>query len=149
MKTTQIYPPTYMLIAMLAMVILNFLFPVALIVPSPWSLLGIIPIALGVYIAFVAEKSFRDIKTTVTPFVESSALVTGGMYRFSRNPMYLGFVLVLLGIAILMRSLTPFVIIPVFMVLIQTLFIRIEERMLAAKFGTQYISYAKKTKRWL
>jgi protein-S-isoprenylcysteine O-methyltransferase Ste14 len=149
MKTSKIHPPTYMLIAMLAMIALNFLFPMAVIVPNPWSLLGIVPIAFGVYISVLAEKSFRDARTTVTPFEESSTLVTSGMYRFSRNPMYLGFVLALLGISILLRSLTPLIMIPAFVAVIQIFFIRAEEQMLTAKFGKQYIAYTNQTRRWL
>jgi len=149
MNTRKLMPPTYMLIAMLAMIALNFLFPLAIVIPSPWNLLGIIPIALGVYISIVAEKSFRDVKTTVTPFAESSMLVTNGMYRISRNPMYLGIILILIGIAIMMRSLTPFAVIPIFLVLIEKRFITVEERMLAKKFGAQYLTYTKKTRRWL
>lgn len=138
-----------MLIAMIAMVMLRFLFPLAIIIPSPWNLLGMIPIAMGVYTSVIAEKSFRDAKTTVTPFTESSTLVTNGMYRISRNPMYLGFILTLIGIAIIMRSLTPFAIIPVFLVLIEKSFITVEERMLTEKFGAQYTAYTKRTRRWL
>jgi protein-S-isoprenylcysteine O-methyltransferase Ste14 len=89
------------------------------------------------------------VKTTVTPFVESTVLVTDGMYRWSRNPMYLGFVLVLIGIAILLRSLTPFLVIPAFIALIQSVFIQKEEEMLAVKFGRLYTTYAKNTRRWL
>jgi len=138
-----------MLIAMVAMIFLNFLLPLAIAIQSPWNLLGMIPVALGVYISVVAEKSFRDARTTVTPFAESSVLVTNGLYRISRNPMYLGFILILIGIAIMMRSLTPFAIIPVFLVAIEKRFVAIEERMLAEKFGMQYTDYTRKTRRWL
>jgi len=149
MNISRIMPPTYMLIAMIVMIVINFLAPVAVVVPSPWNLLGLIPIGVGVYIAVAAERAFHDVKTTVTPFVESSSLVTDGMYRISRNPMYLGFVLVLIGIAILMRSLTPYGVILAFMAVIKTIFIRTEERMLAAKFGAKYKTYTKNTRRWL
>lgn len=149
MKSQKIMPPTYMLMAMISMVILNFLFPLAIVIQSPWNLLGIIPVALGVYLSVVAEKSFRDARTTVTPFAESSVLVTNGLYRISRNPMYLGFILILIGIAIMMRSLAPFAIIPVFLVAIEKRFVIIEERMLAEKFGMQYTDYTQKTRRWL
>lgn len=142
-------PPTYMLMAILVMVGLNFLLPMAVIIPSPWNLLGVIPMGMGVYMAVVAEKAFHSAGTTVTPFVESSALVTDGMYKISRNPMYLGFVLVLTGIGILLRSLTPYGVIPVFMIMIEAIFISNEERMLAAKFGVQYEAYRKNTRRWL
>ena len=149
MKTRKIMPPTYTLIAMLIMIALNFLFPIAVIIPSPWNLLGIIPTALGVYIAVVAENAFREAKTTVRPFQESSVLVTAGMYRISRNPMYLGLVLTLVGVAFLLRSLTPFGVIPLFVLMIETMFIRIEERMLTTRFGTAYTAYTEKTRRWL
>lgn len=142
-------PPTYMLIAMVAMIIVNFLFPVAIIIPSPWNLLGIIPLALGVIINVIADRIFHETNTTVKPFEQSSALITGGVYRISRNPMYLGFVLILIGIAILMRSLAPYGVIPVFLVVMEIIFIRTEEQMLAAKFGTDWIEYKKTTRRWL
>lgn len=138
-----------MLIAMLLMIALNFLFPVTVIIPSPWNLLGLIPIGLGIYTAVVAENAFRHAKTTITPVQESSVLVTNGMYRISRNPMYLGFVFTLIGIALLLRSLTPFGVIPAFIVIIKTTFIRVEEQMLTEKFGLQYTAYAHKTRRWL
>jgi protein-S-isoprenylcysteine O-methyltransferase Ste14 len=63
--------------------------------------------------------------------------------------MYLGFVLVLMGIAVLLRSLTPFLVVPVFILLIQANFIRAEERMLAARFGERYEAYVKQTRTWL
>ena len=149
MKSTKIMPPTYMLIAMLLMIFLNFVLPIMTIIPNPWSLLGIIPVVLGVYVSVVTEKAFRDASTTVTPFEESSALVTDGWYRISRNPMYLGFVLVLVGIAVLLRSLSPFAVIPLFMAAIEIVFIKAEERMLSGKFGGLYLAYSKNTRRWI
>jgi len=148
MKTSEILPPTYMLIAMLVMVALHFILPAA-IIPTPWNLLGMIPIGLGAYVAVAAENAFRSADTTVKPFVESTTLVTNGVYRISRNPMYLGFVLVLVGIAILMRSLTPFIVIPLFTALIQLIFIKDEEQMLAAKFGARFEAYTNSVRRWL
>jgi protein-S-isoprenylcysteine O-methyltransferase Ste14 len=148
-KTSRILPPTYLLIAILLMVALHLVLPVVMIVPNPWNLLGIIPIAAGVYIATAAEGSFHKAKTTVSPFVESTMLITDGMFRLSRNPMYLGFVLTLAGIALLFRSLTPFLVIPVFVVLIQRMFIQAEEQMLTARFGERYAAYSRNTPRWL
>jgi protein-S-isoprenylcysteine O-methyltransferase Ste14 len=63
--------------------------------------------------------------------------------------MYLGFVLVLIGIAILVRSLTPYAIIPIFAVLMDKIFIEVEERMLAEQFGAEWLQYEKKTRRWI
>jgi steroid 5-alpha reductase family enzyme len=92
---------------------------------------------------------FRDAKTTVRPFQESAALVTDGAYRISRHPMYLGFVLILLGPAVLLGSLTPFFVVPIFAVVMDRVFIVVEERMLAEEFGQAWLSYKAKVRRWV
>ena len=149
MNTGKIMPITYLLIAMLAMLTIHFLFPVLLIIPLFYNLLGIIPMLLGVALNLVADGAFHKFNTTVKPFQESSSLVTNGVYRISRNPMYLGFVLILIGIAVLLRSLTPFLIILAFGIWVQRKFITVEERMLAEKFGTEWLAYRQRTRRWL
>ena len=109
----------------------------------------IIPLALGVVINLVADGAFHKASTTVKPFEESSFLVTDGVFRISRNPMYLGFVLVLIGIAVLLRALSPYVFILTFMILIQSMYITVEERMLAERFGARWQEYQRNTRRWL
>jgi protein-S-isoprenylcysteine O-methyltransferase Ste14 len=97
----------------------------------------------------IADDLFRKLHTTVKPFEESAVLVTSGPYRLSRNPMYLGFVLILTGTAILLGSLTPFLVIPVYAALIDRVFIQAEERMLARKFGAEWQTYRGETRRWI
>jgi protein-S-isoprenylcysteine O-methyltransferase Ste14 len=63
--------------------------------------------------------------------------------------MYLGMVLILLGIAVLMGSLTPYAIVVVFTVLMDMIFIRVEEKMLEEKFGKVWLEYAQKVRRWV
>ena len=149
MKTTRIMPTTYLLIAILAMIALHFLVPAAIIIPPLWNLLGLIPLIAGVMINLVADGAFHKAQTTVKPFEASSALVTDGVFRMSRNPMYLGFALILIGIAVLLRSLSPYVIILVFVIWIQRMFIMVEERMLAEKFGMEWQAYKQSARRWL
>ena len=149
MNTGKIMPTTYLLIAMLEMFTIHFLFPGLLIIPLFYNLLGIIPMLLGVALNLVADGAFHKFNTTVKPFQESSSLVTNGVYRISRNPMYLGFVLILIGIAVLLRSLTPFLIILAFGIWVQRKFITVEERMLAEKFGAEWLAFRKRTRRWL
>ena len=110
----KILPPTVLLAAVLLMLALNFLFPITQIVPGFWRFLGILPLGLGLVISYAAEKQFHQAGTTVQPFKESSHLVTDGLYRFSRNPMYLGMALILVGVALLLGSLTPLGIIAFF-----------------------------------
>ena len=149
MKSKKILPPTYLLLSIVLMVALRFPFPVMTVVPFPWNLLGTLPLVLGAIINVMADRAFKLAHTTVKPFQESSALITGGVFRFTRNPMYLGFLLILIGIAVLLESLTPFVVVPVFAVLLDRLYIVVEERMLAAKFGVKWQEYRQNTRRWL
>ena len=148
MKSTKILPPTYLLIAMIAMLVLHFLFPVAWIVPPLWNLLGLVFLASGVSMNLIADKAFHQAGTTVKPFEESSMLVTDGVFQISRNPMYLGFVLILTGTSMLLRSLSPFLIIFAYAFLVDKKFIRVEERMLAKKFGSSWDQYKSRTRRW-
>jgi protein-S-isoprenylcysteine O-methyltransferase Ste14 len=131
------------------MVPLHFLLPGLGLIPSPWNLLGILPLVAGVTISTLAERQFHQAKTTVKPFIPATTLVTEGFFSYSRNPMYLGFVLALLGIAILFGSLTPFLVIPIFIAIIQHQFIRVEESMMQETFGNAWLVYTQKTRRWL
>jgi protein-S-isoprenylcysteine O-methyltransferase Ste14 len=139
MPSKKILPPTNVLIAIVIMVVLHVLFPATVIISLPWNVIGLLPLLLGIGINLMADNALRKAKTTVKPFEESSALVTSGVYRISRHPMYTGFVLILIGVAAIMGSLLPFLVIPVFAVLIGMVFIRVEEQMLEDKFGRVWL----------
>jgi protein-S-isoprenylcysteine O-methyltransferase Ste14 len=149
MQAKKTMPTTYLFISIVVMVTLHFLFPAMRIIPRLWNLLGLVPLALGVIINLVADQAFHQANTTVRPFEESSALITHGIFRVSRNPMYLGFVLTLIGIAVLMGSLTPCGVVLAFAILIDRMYITAEERMLAEKFGAEWEKYRQSTKRWV
>jgi len=142
-------PPTYLLSAIVIMAVLHFVVPIAKVIPRPWNFFGTIPLALGIVINVIASNDFDRVGTTVKPFEGSSALVTTGVFRLSRHPMYLGFVLILIGIAVIMRSLTPYVVIPCFAILMDTVFIRVEERMLEEQFGDDWFEYKREVRRWI
>ena len=142
-------PTTYLLIAIVVLIALHFLFPGIRIIPPLWNLLGVIPLTLGVTINLVTDKAFHKAHTTVKPFEESSVLITNSAFRISRNPMYLGFVLILIGIAFLVGTLTPYVVVLAFAILMDRMYIIVEERMLAAKFGAEWEEYKQRTRRWL
>ncbi len=149
MKRKRVLPPIYLLVAIVAMVALHFLLPVMRIVPLLWSLLGFIPLACGIGIEIIADNALRAAKTTVKPFEQSTALVTSGVYGISRHPMYLGFVLILIGIAVMMGSLTPFIVILPFVIVMDRGFISVEERMLEERFGKVWLEYKHRVRRWL
>ena len=149
MNNSKIMPTTCLLMAILVMIISHFMVPLAWIIPPMWSLAGLVLIATGVMINLMADKAFHQAHTTVKPFEESSSLVTNGVFRISRNPMYLGFVMILIGIAVLLRTLSPYLVALVFAILMDMRYIRTEEYMLKEKFGLSWEQYRSGTRRWL
>lgn len=106
-------------------------------------------IALGMSIIVVAAGLFKKADTALLPFHKSTDLVTSGPYKITRNPMYLGMVLILVGIAFVLGSLPPFFVIPLFIFIIQTNFIQGEERFMEDIFGDEYLDYKKRVRRWI
>jgi len=148
MKHLEVIPPVYLFLAIVIMVLIHFLLPWTKLLALPWNLVGVIPLALGIVINLVADKSFKKNETTVKPLESSSVLITTGIFRFTRHPMYLGFVLILLGIAMLMGSFTPYLVVIVFAIFMDTVFIRYEEKTLEEAFGEAWLDYKKKVRRW-
>jgi protein-S-isoprenylcysteine O-methyltransferase Ste14 len=149
MKKGRILPPTYLLVAMVAMIVLHFALPVTRIIPAPWNLLGLVPLGLGVALNLIADRAFKAVQTTMKPFEESYSLVTEGAFRISRNPMYLGYVLILPGLGVLMRSPAPLIVIPIFTLLMDRVFTHVEERMLETRFGATWAAYKARVRRWI
>jgi protein-S-isoprenylcysteine O-methyltransferase Ste14 len=145
----HILPPTYLLAAIVLMAVLHFLLPLRRVLTFPWRLLGIVPFLVGVALNLAADRQFTRHGTTVKPFERSTSLITTGVYRISRNPMYLGFVLILLGIAVFLGSLSPFFITVVFAVLMDFVFIQTEERMIATEFGEAWLAYKAMVRKWV
>ncbi len=142
-------PPIWLLISLIAMTALHYLMPVRTIVPPPLHWGGAVLIVGGVMLVGGPARMFSRAKTTIVPFNESSALVTSGPYRFTRNPIYVGMTSVLAGFAILFGSLTPWLVVPMFVLLIDRVFIAREERMLQKTFSEEYEDYCCRVRRWI
>lgn len=150
MRTRPVLPPVYLLVAALAMIALHMALPVAHIGASIWRLFlgGAIIIAGGTVIASSA-RSFWKAGTPIRPFEVSTTLVITGLFRYSRNPMYVGMGGILFGLALVLGTATPFAVPPVFVVVITRRFILHEEEALADRFGGQYVEYKTRVRRWL
>jgi len=131
------------------MLALHYFYPIMQLLPKPWILLGILPMILGIVNNIIADRLFSQASTTVNSFGEPTTMITDGVYKLSRNPMYLGMALVLIGVAILLGSLSPFLVIPIFVWLITARFIKFEEKMLEDTFGLKYLDYARRVRRWI
>jgi protein-S-isoprenylcysteine O-methyltransferase Ste14 len=149
MPGKTVLPPTYLLIAILVMIAFHLLLPLAQVVSGLWWLVGLIPLTGGISLNIAADRAFDRGRTTVKPFEVSITLVTNGVFQISRHSMYLGFVLILLGIAVLLGSLTPYLVIPIFAILMDRVFIQTEEQMLEEQFGQTWLGYKARVRRWL
>jgi protein-S-isoprenylcysteine O-methyltransferase Ste14 len=102
-------------------------------------------------IIVLGVASFKRAKTTINPMKpeSSSSLVISGIYKLSRNPMYLGFLLVLVGWAVLLSNALAFVFVPAFIFYMNRFQIDPEEKALAGKFGQEFLDYKSRVRRWL
>ena len=148
-QTRRVIPPVYLLLSLVSMTLLHTYVPIAQLIARPYSYAGAVLVVMGIAMAGYSAISFDRAGTPVVPFEPSTVLVTGGFYRITRNPMYLGMVLLLLGFATLLGTLSAFLPLPVFVLIIQEWFIKGEERFLEETFGEQYVAFKKRVRRWI
>jgi protein-S-isoprenylcysteine O-methyltransferase Ste14 len=145
----RLVPPVIAALCLLASVLLHYLLP-ALRFPFPaHQLAGTGLASAGILLAISAIRRFFRHTTTVEPFGTPTALVTTGVYRVTRNPMYLGIALVLLGIAVFVASAYLLFAPAAFVAIVNARQIPLEESRLTALFGDDYAVYRRRTRRWL
>lgn len=149
MRLGRPLPPTVLLLAMLLQVVMHFLLPGPRILGYPTNLAGLLPLAVGVCLNLAADGLLKRYGTTVKPLQESTVLVTTGVYARTRNPMYLGFMFLLLGEATLLGSTSPLLVVVVLPLVMHQTYIRSEEAMLQARFGVEWSAYRARVRRWL
>ena len=106
---------------------------------------------VSMVIGIAAVVGFRRAKTTINPLTPqaSSALVVRGIYRWTRNPMYLAMLLVLVSWACIVANAAALAMLPLFVATLNRLQIQPEERALRARFGAEFENYRRKVRRWL
>jgi len=141
-------PPLIYALPLLAGLLLDHYYPQA-IVPQSWAhILGPLVVVLG-FFGLPAVLAFRRAGTHPQPWKPTTALVVTGPYRFSRNPMYVGFTLFYLGISVWVNSLWPLLLLPLVLVVMSRGVIAREERYLERRFGDDYRAYRARVRRWL
>jgi protein-S-isoprenylcysteine O-methyltransferase Ste14 len=147
----RVPPPIVALAGALAMAWLDRHAPLARWLAAPWNRIGLAFIATGFAIDLTAVATFFRERTTIDPIriERSSRLVVTGLYRITRNPMYLGLLLVLFGFGVWLGGLTPFVVVVAVERILVLGQIRREEAVLGEKFGDAYRDYARRVRRWL
>ncbi len=148
MTPPKVLPPHYFFLTLITMSALGY-FSEQSLLPGMWYLIGIAPITVGLILAGIAVVQFSRAETNIIPLTESTTLVTSGMFAFTRNPMYVGMVAVLVGTALLLNDLWPWFVIVPFGFVIHLGFVRHEETLMEETFGEQYVEYKARVRRWL
>ncbi len=147
----KIPPPVYFLLFAAGMWYLARYVPLVYLLQAPFTYTGLVLILCTFLLDLSSLWAFLQAHTTVNPLRPSHThtLVTHGLYRYTRNPMYLGLLLMLIGWGLFLGALSPFLILPAFVWVITRLQILPEERILQAKFGITYRDYRARVPRWL
>ena len=145
----KIHPPILTLIHIATAYLLTWLIPIPLVVPQALRLVGFGLVVIGILFGGAAFYAFGKAHTTLDPHGSVSTIVSQGIYRFVRNPIYLAFLLMLIGFPLNSGSVWGIVLAPVFVVTMNRWVIEKEEAYLEKKFGDVYNSYKSRVRRWL
>jgi protein-S-isoprenylcysteine O-methyltransferase Ste14 len=145
----MVHPP---LVALLFIVIAYFLgrfVPLPFVVPLVLQYMGLAITFIGFLLGIGAFMEFRKARTTLDPHGTTKNLVTTGIYRYTRNPIYLGFLLMVMGLPLNSGLCWGIVVAPFYILTMWRLVIQQEEAYLGRKFKNQYTDYTSRVRRWL
>lgn len=142
-------PPLIFAIPLIAGLVANWLRPLPILAGSAGLWMGIALAIAGLWLIVTGMIEFRHANTAVVPFSPTTAIVSSGPFRFTRNPLYLGFVLIYIGVSLAANALWPLFLLPLAIVVLLGGVIKREERYLERKFGTVYTDYKARVRRWI
>ena len=145
---TLIPPPIVTIVFLFVIFFTKDLFRFSLTLPSS---LGFIIILVGLTIIFIAARQFKAVNTTINPIKpeNASVLVNNGIFSYSRNPMYLGMLLIIVGFSIIHNLMAIIVIMPIWIIYMTYFQIIPEEEAMKILFKEDFVNYCKKTRRWI
>ena len=145
---TLIPPPIVTIVFLFVIFFTKDFFRFSVMLPSS---LGFIIILVGLMIIFIAARQFKAVNTTINPIKpeNASVLVNKGIFSYSRNPMYLGMLLIIIGFSIIHNLIAVLVIMPLWVIYITNFQIIPEEQAMKILFKEDFLNYCKKTRRWI
>jgi len=145
----KIHPPILVLIHLAMAFAAKWAIPIPFAVPAVVQNIGFVLLAIGFLLGAAAFMEFRKAGTTINPHGNVSSIIGSGVYRFTRNPIYLGMVLMLIGLPLLSGTWWGLILAPVLIFSLNNLVIQHEETYLERKFGEVYTGYKSRVRRWL
>ena len=145
----KIYPPLIVLAGIITQLLIGYVAPVEPLLSALWQYIGIALMVLSFAPILLAARSFRKNETTIIPDGQPSALMEGGLFAYSRNPIYLSMAVLLIGSGLAIGHIWALIVVPIFVLLVQQIWIVKEEENLEAAFGQIYRNYKMKVRRWL
>jgi protein-S-isoprenylcysteine O-methyltransferase Ste14 len=145
-------PPLLFGIPWLAGLVMGWIFPVRLIPPAAAPAartIGVVVALLAIALGVWASRTFRSAATTPNPYRPTTAITAAGPYRFTRNPMYVGMLLLYLALTVAANTPWPLLWLPLVLIVMRRGVIDREERYLERKFGDEYRAYRARVRRWL
>ena len=144
-----VHPPIIVLIYIVAAYLLGRFVPQPFVLSMIWRNVGLLLTFMGFLLGIGAFIEFRRARTTLDPHGSSRQVVNSGIYRFTRNPIYLGFLLMLIGLPLNSGLIWGIVLAPLYILTMTRLVIEREEAYLEDKSKDQYTSYKSRVRRWL
>lgn len=145
----KFYPPLMVLFGLIVQSLVALLVPLGHHFPPIAAGFGAVLVLVGVWPALSINRAFKQAKTSILPDAIPEAFVETGLFRYSRNPIYVGMSLVLAGGALISGLVVNLCAVPLFMIAVTRLWIVKEEQNLLTKFGAQYADYQKRVRRWI
>ena len=145
----KIYPPLMVLAGIITQLLIGYIAPVEPLLGATWQYIGIALMVLGFATILLVARSFRKHETTIIPDGQPSTLMEGGLFAYSRNPIYVAMAVLLVGSGLAIGHIWALIVAPLFVLLVQQIWIVKEEENLEAEFGQIYRNYKIKVRRWL
>ena len=143
------FPPALYGATLLIGLALSFIFPVAFLPRGVRLMAGVLTIIGAAALAISAFQTMNRARTAINPSQPTTAIVSDGVFAFSRNPIYLSLTLLYVGIALVFNALLALLLLFPLLIVVQNGIVKREEIYLERKFGADYLSYKSRVRRWI
>ena len=145
----MIFPPLLYFGPLLLGLLAHVLYPLPVLPRTPALALGSVLTGTALSLLITALRVMLQARTNINPNQPTTTLVVQGPFRFSRNPIYVGFTLLYAGIAVLANALWAVLLLPIILAVLRFGVIAREEKYLERKFGAEYLAYKSRVRRWI